>query len=297
MPSRREIRENVIQFLYCADIEGGASPESLTDTFWALSQESDEVALLKARVKALQHLNKGRESRFVKLIDRSETAIAHLATEPSATKLSKSLKDLINLESLWQSKLDRIRRIFDPERQDISLELQEETEAFFAFNAGLMEERVNYHQELADVPYLIQKLEPFTAIVRGLSRISERVMMVSQPEKFPDQAEVAHLKATKDQMLSLREEVDTLSLGVFAKKSQIDTMIAGIVKNYKPERINPVDRAVLRLASYEILFCKDIPTLVSINEAIELSRRYGTQDSPKFVNGILDSVLKSTETN
>ncbi len=292
MHNRREIRESAIQFLYCADIEGGASPEALIDTFWALSQESNEVAMLKARIKALQHLNKGREIRFVKLIDRSEPALSHLSAEPHTAKLVKSLQSLITLESQWQVKLDRIRLLHDPERQDISKELKDAIQEFFNFNSGLMEERLSFQQLSSDFPQLKQQLEPFSSIVRALSRISERVAMVRQPENFPDQPEVSHLRATKEKIITFREQVDTLTAGILSKKVQIDKVIAGVVKNYKPERINPVDRAVLRLSSYEILFCQDIAAPVSINEAIEIARRFGTQESPKFVNGILHSVFK-----
>ena len=292
MYSRREIRETSIQFLYCSDIEGGANAGILLDAFWDLTQESDQVALTKAKVKALLHLNKGRETRFTQLIDRQDAAIAYLSAEPEAKSLSQSLQTIIRLESQWQAKLDRVRRLFDPELQEVSTELEQELADFFTLNRGLIQERIQYHHHLGDYPYLLKKLTSFTATVRSLDRTSERVSMVEEPSKFPEKGEVSHLRNAEGKLTAFREEVNTLTKNILQKKNSIDKVIAETVTNYKPERINPIDRAILRLATYEIMFDQTIPSAVSMNEAIELARRFGTQDSSKFVNGLLHSVHK-----
>ena len=71
---------------------------------------------------------------------------------------------------------------------------------------------------------------------------------------------------------------------------EIDSTIEKHTDNYKLERVSAVDRSILRLAIYEILFCDDIPAVVSINEAIEIAKRFGTEESGRFVNGILDNL-------
>lgn len=81
--------------------------------------------------------------------------------------------------------------------------------------------------------------------------------------------------------------------GVVAHLHDIDAAIAGAVENYSLQRIDAVDRNLLRLASYEILYREDIPVPVSINEAIEISKRFGTSESPRFINGVLDRVRRS----
>ncbi len=69
-----------------------------------------------------------------------------------------------------------------------------------------------------------------------------------------------------------------------------------IIQKYTPswplERMNITDRNILRLAVYEMFFRPDIPEVVSINEAVELAKLYGTDDSPAFINGVLDSIFK-----
>lgn len=81
--------------------------------------------------------------------------------------------------------------------------------------------------------------------------------------------------------------------GVVARKEAIDEALKSAATNWRLTRMTPVDRNVLRLGAYELLFDPTKPPLeVVINEAIELARRFGSEDSPAFVNGVLDRVGK-----
>jgi len=79
--------------------------------------------------------------------------------------------------------------------------------------------------------------------------------------------------------------------GTVEHRNEIDRMIQGVAQNWNISRMAVVDRNVLRLASYELLHCDDIPPKVAINEAIELGKRYSTQNSGAFINGILDKIM------
>jgi N utilization substance protein B len=78
--------------------------------------------------------------------------------------------------------------------------------------------------------------------------------------------------------------------GVGDNLAAIDLKISGYAKNWELERMAVVDRNILRLAAYEILFRTDIPAKVSINEAVELAKKYSDVQAGKFVNGILDKI-------
>ena len=78
--------------------------------------------------------------------------------------------------------------------------------------------------------------------------------------------------------------------GVIEHITEIDAQIKGLAQNWDFERIAKIDLAILRLAMFEMLFRKDIPPVVSINEAIELAKTFGGPDSGRFVNGILDRI-------
>ncbi len=83
-----------------------------------------------------------------------------------------------------------------------------------------------------------------------------------------------------------------LTLGVRRHLEEIDRTISRSSHNWKLNRMSYVDRNLLRLAVYELLYCPDIPPKVSINEAIEISKRFGDKDSGAFINGILDQVFR-----
>lgn len=78
--------------------------------------------------------------------------------------------------------------------------------------------------------------------------------------------------------------------GVLRHKDEIDQFIERFSSNWKISRMSGVDRNIIRIAVFELLYCDDIPFKVSINEAITLGKQYGTDESGAFINGILDSI-------
>jgi N utilization substance protein B len=88
----------------------------------------------------------------------------------------------------------------------------------------------------------------------------------------------------------VRDFAGALINGVAANKEEIDARIKKCVANYEIGRIAAVDRNVLRLAIYEMLHCPETPPVVTINEAIEIAKKFGTEESGRFVNGVLDRI-------
>ena len=93
---------------------------------------------------------------------------------------------------------------------------------------------------------------------------------------------------------STREFALHLVRGTVEHADEIDAVIRDVAQNWVIERMAVIDRNVLRMATYEILHRKDIPPKVSINEAIELGKRYSTQNSGGFINGVLDKIKDRT---
>jgi N utilization substance protein B len=83
--------------------------------------------------------------------------------------------------------------------------------------------------------------------------------------------------------------------GVLAAQPQIDILIERYSKNWKVQRMSCVDRNVMRVAVFEMLFCPDIPPKVSINEAIDVAKKFGTGESGAFINGIADRIRIAIE--
>ena len=88
----------------------------------------------------------------------------------------------------------------------------------------------------------------------------------------------------------VREFANPLVEGTFEHREAIDSAIRSTADNWTLERMPIVDLCILRSATYELLYLVDIPPAVSINEAVELAKAYSTDDSPKFVNAVLDRI-------
>lgn len=83
-----------------------------------------------------------------------------------------------------------------------------------------------------------------------------------------------------------------LAMGAVDNMAEIDGLLTEHAKHWNLERMAAVDRNILRSAIYELLYIKEIPPKVTINEALEIAKKYSTPDSVKFINGILDKVAK-----
>lgn len=90
----------------------------------------------------------------------------------------------------------------------------------------------------------------------------------------------------------IREYADSLIEGTCANIEKIDSLIQKYAQNWDIPRMATIDRNILRMACFELGSKKDVPPKVVINEAIELAKKYGDVESPKFVNGILDKIFK-----
>ena len=89
------------------------------------------------------------------------------------------------------------------------------------------------------------------------------------------------------------EFFDTTVRGVIANMEELDEKISGFLKKWTIKRIPKLDKAILEMAFFEIMNLDEIPVSVSINEAVRLSKRYGTDDSSSYINGVLSSFEKS----
>ena len=85
--------------------------------------------------------------------------------------------------------------------------------------------------------------------------------------------------------------------GVMEAGSEIDAVIERYSDNWKLSRMSGVDRNILRIAVYELMYCSDIPSKVTINEAIDIGKKFGTDESGAFINGILDGIRMALKEN
>jgi N utilization substance protein B len=97
-----------------------------------------------------------------------------------------------------------------------------------------------------------------------------------------------------DERISV-DYISELVEGTIERKTKIDELLADYLKGWQMDRLSRVDREVLRLAVYEMVYRDDVPPKVVVNEAIELSKHFGTDESGKFVNGVLGKMIKELD--
>jgi transcription antitermination protein NusB len=117
--------------------------------------------------------------------------------------------------------------------------------------------------------------------------------MRGAPEPLPAFAEgmLAERRVAADS----RRYIDRLVDLVGAHRPDIDERVQSALTNWRLKRLSAIDRAILRLAAAEMLFVDDVPPVVSIQEAVKLAEKYGTAESPRFVNGVLDALMRTLQ--
>ena len=143
------------------------------------------------------------------------------------------------------------------------------------------------------VQFLFQHdLNPPSDLEAALDRFweSQRAATREAEQAGPTWGQQPALPPPTPEETVVRSFADPLIRGTLEHRDDIDAQIRRVAKNWDLHRIAAVDRNILRLAIYEMMHREDIPPVVSINEAIDIAKRYSTEDSGKFVNGILDKI-------
>jgi N utilization substance protein B len=119
---------------------------------------------------------------------------------------------------------------------------------------------------------------------------SQRAAAIAEEKGTANWGQPVELPPATTDEAAVRLFADPLIRGALEHRDESDDVIKKHAKNWELHRIAAVDRNILRLAIFEMLHRDDIPPIVSINEAVDIAKKFSTQDSGKFVNGILDSV-------
>jgi transcription antitermination factor NusB len=126
-----------------------------------------------------------------------------------------------------------------------------------------------------------------------LQILYQHEMNPQDPEQILQGFWQEHADVTED----IRNFTKTLVLGTMVNRSRIDEVITRYAENWDLCRMAAIDRNILRFATYEILYCEDIPPKVTINEAVNIAKKYSQEDSGKFVNGVLDKINHQEKTS
>ncbi len=111
-------------------------------------------------------------------------------------------------------------------------------------------------------------------------------------DKKIDRKDFEEFWSEKKEGKEIKEFTEGLVTGTLENLNEIDQMIERVTDNWLLKRMAAVDRNILRFAAYEIIFKKDIPSAVTINEAIEIAKKYSSTEAASFLNGVLDRLAK-----
>ena len=128
---------------------------------------------------------------------------------------------------------------------------------------------------------------------RKTARENTFILLFEKSIKTEETYEEIFAKATEIRELEVDEYVKKVFFGIAENEKLIDMKIDECLLGWKKERVSYVAKAVLKLSAYELMFIEDIPTKVSINEAIEISKKYDEDKAYVFVNGVLNKLAES----
>lgn len=143
------------------------------------------------------------------------------------------------------------------------------------------------------VQFLFQyDMNPPDKLDEALDRFwdSQRAVAIAEDKGSATWGEKLTLPPVTAEEAAVRLFAEPLIRGTLEHRERIDAEIIKYAKNWDLQRMAVVDRNILRLAAYEMLYREDIPPVVSINEAVDIAKRFSTDESGKFVNGILDKI-------
>ena len=113
--------------------------------------------------------------------------------------------------------------------------------------------------------------------------------------RYPWEEVIDRFWDTRPSKPSVKQYAIQLIRGVQENLPVLDEQIAAALQNWSANRVGRVERAILRIALYEMCHEPDVPVAVAINEAIELAKSFGTEDTPRFVNGVLDRLRRTSD--
>jgi N utilization substance protein B len=113
-------------------------------------------------------------------------------------------------------------------------------------------------------------------------------------EKKIDNKDLEEFWSDKKESSNVKEFTEEIVRGTLNRLDEIDAIIEKVAENWLLKRMAAVDRNILRFAAYDILYKKDIPSAVTINEAIEIAKKFSSTESAPFINGVLDRLAKES---
>jgi transcription antitermination factor NusB len=286
--SRRRIREAVVQFLYALG-PADELPDAPDPAILSLLLESTRDRSTRARARAVVHLQQGREKIIAGLSPLLLT-LQELDPADGADEMNRDLKS-------WSEEEENLRTFLHGLRHELKgnkdvTRLRESMEGAKRSNRAALSAATRVSATNPHFPALQQLHDEALVLREQIAPVSERLSL-ALGDDLTTLPELESVARAETDLAHTTSRIESYYHDLRRHLADIDRKLAAVVDNYSPERLDRVDRSILRLGTYELLFDDEVPTAVAINEAIELARAFGTTESPGFVNGVLDRVTRN----
>ncbi len=144
--------------------------------------------------------------------------------------------------------------------------------------------------------------ESYEKVVDSMTRRQAREYILKALYQYefagakPDREEIINKAYKKGEVDSTLDFIEDIINGTINQREEIDGLIQSVAQNWELHRLASIDRNILRFSTYELLYREDIPAVVSINEAVDIAKKYSTAESYSFINGVLDKIAHQRKT-
>ncbi|MGJ8723071.1 MAG: transcription antitermination factor NusB [Roseibacillus sp.] len=280
--ARRQVREATVQLMHSAqsNTEGAGDP-------WPLILAQPEAKIVRARARAILHLQQNRPGRLKKVHAQRAVALPLIESYLEEKSAPRNFRQILTSEEKLPELLDLLRRQLKSEKEPDAI--SETMERIREANKSSLDALTALETALGPLEACPEPLKHLAKALPPLRETGDLLRSLLS-ETLPELREVDALREAIAERDLFQSETESLHQLVTIHLADSDKLIAEHLENFAPDRLAQVDRAVLRLAVTELRHCPDIPPAVSINEAIEVARRFGGIESAGFVNGILDKL-------
>lgn len=293
MISRSQIRQTAVQLLYGIgnDIRKTIDTGHV-DNLWHIILEKYSYDYHSAKLKAIKHLTRDYLAKYSLLEKQISESLLKLASRPSTDKIRDILYDILTQEKSFAVAL---REIFQAKTDDPNLrtDVPEKTLArFLAINETSLQLKNKFINLLNDLPEEAGILASCKKSLNKIKDINQLIYGLDHPEQCENKAEIENVISIRDDMRTLRQETNSLLKNIVDKIEDIDGVIKDVVQNYSEDRLSTIEKSIMRISIYEMVYGEKLPPPVIVSEAIKLAELYSVTEAPRFINGILGAAAE-----
>jgi len=285
----RQLKEYAVQLLYAFHMAGDESPEQVSARFFELVLEPQREALYTPIAKWILSHSKSFQPRLDSIESELETTLPMIKVHDQDESLVKVVSQWKASATQFAQQLRRVERNKSASNPEAKQKLHDITEQ--AINLA-KQSRIYFRQveaELNNLPLVRNNFAEFFSNFEHCDQSLEQVLKIANLDQNLDDKQFQSIKKKQDAIATTKQQVEELGLAVLNKKAELDTKILPLIENYTEERIDSIDYSILLLGAYELTSTSTERSHV-LNDLIEIAKKYTTQNSSKFVNGVLDKL-------